>query len=125
MGATGIQSRSRLFAAVVLLLCSVSAQAQMPDKFTNLQVLPKDISKKDLMAIMRGFSFSLGVRCENCHVQKADKKIDFPLDDKEEKKTARLMLKMVDGVNRDYISKVGKPSPVKVYYVTCHHDLAR
>jgi hypothetical protein len=113
------------FAICAVVLLSASAIAQMPDKFTNLQVLPKDISKNDLMQIMRGFSFSLGVRCEHCHVQAADKKTDFPLDDKDEKKTARLMLRMVAGINGDYISKVAKPSPVKVECVTCHHGLAR
>jgi hypothetical protein len=127
MGKRRIQSCLRLSFSICafVLLCAASAMAQMPDKFTNLQVLPKDITKKELMSIMRGFSFSIGVRCEYCHVQKADKKIDFPLDDKEEKKTARLMLRMVEGVNRDYVSKIGKPSPVKVECVTCHHGLAR
>ena len=122
-----IHSCLRILFAIcaAVLLCAASAMAQMPDKFTNLQVLPKDISKKDLMSIMRGFSFSLGVRCEHCHVQTPDKKTDFPLDDKDEKKTARLMLRMVTGINGDYISKLSKPSPVKVECVTCHHGLAR
>lgn len=117
--------RSLFMVSALVLLFILTASAQMPDKFTNLQVLPKDIAKNDLMQIMRGFSFSLGVRCEHCHVQKADKKIDFPLDDKDEKKTARLMLRMVAGINGDYISKIGKPVPVQVQCVTCHHGLAR
>src|SRR3954451_8811991 len=120
MGDRRIHSSLRMSFAIcaVVLLCATSALAQMPDKFTNLQVLPKDISKKDLMAIMRSFSFSLGVRCEHCHVQTPYKKTDFPLDDKDEKKTARLMLRMVTSINGDYMSNVGKPSPVKVECVT-------
>jgi thioredoxin reductase len=42
---------------------------QIPDKFTNLKVLPKDISKQELQSTMRGFAFALGVRCEHCHVE--------------------------------------------------------
>ncbi len=39
-----------------------TAAAQIPDKFTNLKVLPKDISKGELVGIMRAFSGALGVR---------------------------------------------------------------
>ena len=110
--------------AAAVWLCVSAAQAQVPDKFTNLQFFPKDIAKKELVSTMRGFSFALGVRCEHCHVQKADKTMDFAADDKDEKKTARLMLRMVSAVNTDYISKINMPSPAKVECVTCHHGLA-
>jgi hypothetical protein len=53
------------------LLLVAAALAQVPDKFTNLQVFPKDISSKELISTMRGFCFSLGVRCEYCHAGKA------------------------------------------------------
>ncbi len=115
----------RLAVSSLLLLTATVGLAQMPDKFTNLQFFPKDITKKDLMSTMRNFSFSLGVRCEFCHVQGADKKIDFPSDAKDEKKTARTMLKMTDDINRSYITKLGKTSPVQVQCVTCHRALSR
>lgn len=67
----------RLLPAIIFLL-SVSACAQFPDKFTNLQVLPKDIGKDDLMQTMRNFSFATGLRCEGCHVQKPDKEDRLP-----------------------------------------------
>src|SRR4051794_40508802 len=85
-----------------VILMSLSTQSlfgQIPDKFTNLQVFSKETTKKELMKTMRGFSFSLGVRCEYCHVQKADSKFDFSADDKAEKKSARTMLKMVAEIN--------------------------
>ena len=107
------------------VLVGCSAFAQMPDRFTNLQVFPKDIPKKELTNIMRRFSFSLGVRCEFCHVQTADKKMNFPADDKKEKQTARLMLKMVSEINQNYINKIGKPAPVEVRCVTCHRGLSQ
>lgn len=117
------QLKITLFLAATLLAGS-AACAQMPDKFTNLKFFPKDITRQELMGTMRRFSFALGVRCEHCHVEKADHKLDFPADDKDEKKTARLMLQMVAAINKDYIGKIGKSSPARVECVTCHHGLA-
>jgi hypothetical protein len=74
---------------VGFFLCSVPVSAQFPEKFTNLKVLPKDISRQELQSTMRGFAFALNVRCEHCHVEKAGGKkfeMDFAADDKEEKK---------------------------------------
>jgi hypothetical protein len=110
---------------VAILLAVAPAAAQFPDKFSNLQVLPKDISKSDLQATMRGFAFALNVRCPFCHVQKADMKMDFPADDKDQKKTARVMLQMVATINRDYVSKISEPSPVQVECVSCHRGLTQ
>lgn len=109
------------------LLPVSAARAQFPDKFTNLQVLPKDISKQDLEATMRSFAFALGVRCAHCHVEKTtpEKGFDFPADDKDAKKTARVMLQMVVAVNHDYISKLPKSTPIQVQCVTCHHGLTQ
>ena len=115
-------------ALVGILLWSVPAAAQFPDKFTNLKVLPKDISRQELQSTMRGFAFALNVRCEHCHVEKAGGKkfeMDFAADDKEAKKTARVMLEMVAAINRDYISKVTKTPPIQVQCVTCHHGLTQ
>ncbi len=109
------------------LLAVGPVYAQIPDKFTNLKVLPKDISKQELQSTMRGFAFALGVRCEHCHVEKKapDNGLDFAADDKDEKKTARVMLQMVAAINRDYISKVPKTAPIQVQCVTCHHGLTQ
>lgn len=119
-------SRARTLPALVILLALVSAQGQqLPDKFTNLQFFPKDIPKTELMQNMRSFSFALGVRCPYCHVEKSAKELDldFPADDKQPKKTARVMLNLVAAVNRDYVGKIGKPEPIRVECVTCHHGL--
>jgi hypothetical protein len=109
------------------LFASGLVYAQIPDKFTNLKVLPKDISKQELQSTMRGFAFALSVRCEHCHVEKKapDKGLDFAADDKDAKKTARVMLQMVAAVNHDYISKVPKTAPIQVQCVTCHHGLTQ
>lgn len=52
---------------LLLLAIATAAFAQVPDQYTNLQVLPKNITCPELMKIMRGFSFSLGARCVACH----------------------------------------------------------
>lgn len=44
-----------------IMFCAVPAAAQFPEKFTNLQVLPKDISRKQLESTMRRFAFALNV----------------------------------------------------------------
>lgn len=117
----------RLLRAVMCtgLLWSMMAMAQAHEKVTNLQYFPKDITRKELIGIMRDFSFSLGVRCEYCHVEGPDKKMDFASDKKDEKQTARAMLKMVDGINKDYIAKLNMVSPVQVQCVTCHRGLSK
>jgi tetratricopeptide (TPR) repeat protein len=119
------RSEMRCIALAGLVLWGAAAQAQLPDKFTNLKVLPKDISKAELQSMMRGFAFALNVRCEHCHVEKPGGKkfeMDFAADDKEPKKTARLMIEMVTTINRDYINKVST-TPIPVQCVTCHHGL--
>lgn len=99
----------------------------MGEPAKNLQVLPKDIPRPQLIAIMRGFTSALGVRCEFCHVESSTPPapgalpFDFPKDDKENKKKARLMLKMVAAVNGDYLAKLEESeTPPKVECETCH-----
>ena len=123
-----------VLAFTAVFMGSSGARAQfIPDKFTNLKVLPTDISKQELTQTMRGFAFALDVRCEHCHVEKKapEQGFDFAADDKKEKKTARVMLQMVAAINHDYISKVPaitqepKEATVQVQCVTCHHGLAQ
>ncbi|MGZ4816765.1 MAG: c-type cytochrome [Terriglobales bacterium] len=81
----------------------------IPDKFTNLQVLPKDIPKDDLVQTMRTFSRSLGVRCDFCH-EFQDDNPDFASDKKDEKNAARNMMRMVYDINTNYMPKL-QPLP--------------
>jgi hypothetical protein len=57
--------------AAALAAGAAPLSAQVPERFENLKVLPRDISRDSLTQIMRNFSFSLGVRCQYCHVQRA------------------------------------------------------
>jgi len=118
-------------AFTIALFAGTPALGQVPDKFTNLKVLPKDISKRELESTMRGFAFALSVRCEHCHVEKKapEHGLDFAADDKDAKRTARVMLQMVAAINHDYISKVSRTPPsaaaIQVQCVTCHHGLTQ
>ncbi len=109
--------------ALALLLVPSASSAQVPEKFTNLKVLPRDIHRSDLIGIMRGFSFS--VRCEYCHAAQQDAKagLDYASDAKEPKRTARVMMQMVEVINRDHLSRLGKPAPVQVECTTCHRGI--
>jgi photosynthetic reaction center cytochrome c subunit len=99
------------------------AQWTPPDP-TNLKVLPKTISKRDLVLMMRGFTRGLGVRCPFCHVGKEGDDLstfDFASDEKPEKKTARVMITLLADVNEKLATVGDKPAgePRATCY-TCH-----
>jgi len=112
-------------ALALLCVCPLGAllsAQQIPDKFTNLQTLPKDISKPDLVAAMRGYVFSLGVRCDHCHAAgKTPGSMDFASDEKPAKQSARTMIRMTADINRTYVSTVSPKATVEC--VTCHRGL--
>ena len=84
----------------------------------NLQVFPKDIPRPQLIASMRFFSQSLGVRCTYCHAGE-EGKLDFASDAKKEKLIARKMLVMTHRINeQDFGLKV--LTNAKVTCFTCH-----
>ena len=124
--------------ALVLLLASIAlvsghdAFGQIPDKFSNLRVLPKKIPKDQLVQTMRGFSLSLGVRCEHCHAKQAGgperpgpPELDFASDDLKPKRTAREMMRMVDAINGRYLSRLDLEPKLSVQCVTCHRGVPR
>jgi hypothetical protein len=94
-------------------------------KPTNLQVLPKDISGPDLIALMRGYTKALGVECEFCHAAGAKpRQLNFASDAKPEKATARTMITMTQDINAKYLATVNDPdaTPAEktVTCGTCH-----
>jgi hypothetical protein len=66
----------------------------IPSTFLNLQVLPKDIPKRDLVGIMKQFSITFGVRCSYCHSVSDDlTEGRFDSDEKPTKQKARELMK--------------------------------
>lgn len=111
------------------LLGSVSASAQNDifDNPENLEVLPKGISPAELGATMRGFALGLGLRCSSCHQGEEGQPLqeyDFSNDDKPLKQTARVMLKMVNNINQQYLSELGDER-LKVQCITCHRGVRK
>src|SRR5215468_5008897 len=94
---------------------------------TNLQVLPKDWTRQQVVQVMQQFNMALGVMCNHCHVEMAGAQpnangqipIDAAPDDKQTKKTARVMMKMVGDINNTLKSQLGKADVVQVQCVTC------
>jgi tetratricopeptide (TPR) repeat protein len=118
-----------VFIAAVSVLGLGSSSAQIPDEYKNLKVLPKDISNRDLVPIMRSMSQALGVRCTECHISTKPgssrlEDLDFASDEKDDKETARQMMRMVGSVN-EQIGKMGLKEPVQVRCVTCHHGVKK
>ena len=104
-------------------------------RFTNLQVLPKDISKDALDTVMHHFTAALGVKCNYCHVFNQDtRKMEFAKDDKPEKLIARKMMLMTIDINKNHFQqieesmdsgKVEEPTDTSAVsymlrYVTCY-----
>lgn len=113
----------------LMLAVTDGTQAQIPDTFTNLQVLPEDITRDSLIAVMRSFSFATGLRCEGCHVQTDSStfSFDFALDDRENKNIARHMLRMVNRLNDDLLAALPERDGPRVLVEckTCHRGLNR
>ncbi len=72
----GFRIAAAIKMALALILTAIgataqtSAPAQTQPQFRNLQFFPKTISRDELLGVMRGFSFSLNVRCQYCHAGK-------------------------------------------------------
>jgi hypothetical protein len=117
---------------VLLLVLVMPGRAALgqwpPDSIVNLQVLPKDTPLPELVTTMRGFAGALGVRCIHCHVGDNPNDLastDFASDERIQKRKAREMIRMVQTINRDLLSRVPERAspPVEVTCTTCHHGV--
>jgi tetratricopeptide (TPR) repeat protein len=112
--------------ALVVLMMAGPGAAQIPDEFTNLKVLPKDIGKRELMNIMRNFAGALGQRCNYCHVAENPTDLatyDFASDDKEAKRAAHIMMKMTGEINNTHLPELKEENVTRVRCITCHRGV--
>lgn len=86
---------------------------------TNLKILPKDIARPALTAMMRGFAASLGVECKHCHVDDMAMRAS---DENPKKDIARKMIQMTMDLNTQLnaIGTPAAPDAPKVTCFTCH-----
>jgi Photosynthetic reaction centre cytochrome C subunit len=89
---------------------------------TNLKVLPKDTTGDQVIEIMHGYTGALGVECEFCHARNPEtKRNNFPSDANPVKDRARVMIKMTQTINAEYLSQLNNPKPENpVTCGTCH-----
>ena len=114
------------FVCMAMFAGSANAQpaagggGQAPPAPRNLQILkPQEVG-----TAMRAFTGALGVQCVYCHVTEPTR--DFASDEKQTKKTARVMLQMVGHVNEMLATGVGTPAAdvTTVECSTCHRGKA-
>jgi hypothetical protein len=93
---------------------------------TNLKVLSKNLTGDQVHDIMEGWESQLGVHCRTCHAENPKDigpngrpRLNYADDSKPEKNTARLMFKMTEDINVNYVSKV-ENSGEPVTCGTCH-----
>jgi hypothetical protein len=93
---------------------------------TNLKVLPRNLTGAQVHEIMEKWEGELGTGCKTCHT--ADPKtlgpdgkprLNYADDSKEEKRTARVMYKMTEEINVNYVAKIDS-SGDPVTCGTCH-----
>ena len=120
--------RGLVIAVGLLAISAVPSVAQNsfpPASFKNLQVLPKESPARVVVGTMKGFANNLGVRCQFCHVGKEGlplEEFDFVSDDIAQKKTARIMMRLTDDINRQLDAAVPRAAGVeaRVTCITCH-----
>ena len=121
-------SSRAVFLSACLLMANLSEAGQIPDKFTNLKVLPADASRAEVVRVMRGFASALGVRCNHCHVGENPANLDnydFAADTKAPKRAARAMMQMTHEINERLIPAAGLDRPIQVQCITCHRGVSK
>jgi hypothetical protein len=115
-------------AAAVCGLCISLARGQArpepkppmaEDVFKNVQVL-KGISVNEFMGTMGFFSASLGLNCTDCHISESSGDWGKYADDTALKRTSRMMIAMVNALNK---SSFGGRRAVSCY--SCHRGTVR
>lgn len=103
--------------------------------FTNLQVLPKDLSVEQLLAEMQSFEVGLGKDCDYCHVVVGTvlaggpgtlpPGFDFASDDKPAKRITRQMIVMARAIDAMTSAAVGKPAgeTERMRCFNCHRGI--
>lgn len=111
----------------IIVIMALPGDAQLPEKFENLQILPSDISENDLMDVMNGFTRALGFKCNRCHVRSVARVYDYASDSLELKSNARYMMKMTKTINETHVANMDNSGEqkVEVRCYTCHRGKSK
>jgi len=126
-----INNKFKIMSALIFagIISAALIKPGSTNDYTNLQVLPKDITPKDLQRIMVDeFQDGLGVGCNFCHAQeKGSLHLDYASDAKPEKEIARAMMRMTMDINKRYFADeqpaIGD-SLMTISCSNCHHGTA-
>jgi len=102
------------------------AQPAPPPAMTNLQIIPKDTPRPQVLATMQAFTQALGVQCNYCHVQEGrGGRNDMASDEKPTKKAARGMMVLAREINTKLPEAIGKSADAttRVGCATCHRGV--
>jgi hypothetical protein len=91
---------------------SSSPVPQKQSSFENIKVM-NDLSEADVMKAMRQWQDDSGTNCSFCHAG-----ADFPSEDNPKKQTARVMYKMLNMINKDFLDG-------KATCATCHNGATK
>src|SRR6185295_12940374 len=92
----------------------------------NLQVMPKDTPRPQVLATMQNIAAALGVQCNYCHVMEGrGGRNDMASDEKPAKKAARGMMLLAREINTKLPEAVGKAADAttRVGCATCHRGV--
>jgi hypothetical protein len=127
----GINRKALIIIAlsVGMITAETTAHFQRENKgvtYSNLRVLPRNISHDELIAVMRSFNAALNVKCGFCHVEIPGQKTpegyqahNFASDDKEHKRIARRMMRMTEDIN-EKLADIGDKEFENIQCATCH-----
>lgn len=112
-----------------LISVSLAFTERADPGYKNLQILPKDITEKQMDSVMHHYNEALSVKCSFCHVRnETTNKMDFASDDKPHKNKAREMMKLTNKINDDYFDVTGGQRTITTQLMvtcyTCHHGAA-
>jgi hypothetical protein len=123
-----MMKKSLLVVVLLTAFVAMSFSYTNAPRYKNLKVLPKNIAKEDLDAVMKHFTVALGVKCNFCHVRNEDNtEFDFASDNNNHKKIARDMMKMTKRINRKYFNERDEKNlniDLEVTCYTCHSGKA-
>ncbi|MCC7429279.1 c-type cytochrome [bacterium] len=94
-----------------ILFLAILTTSLFAEEPKNIKLL-KGMSYDEIKLFMKQVSTGLGVKCQECHNTK-----NFSSDEKEDKKIALEMMKMVQGLNANVFNYKDAP---KITCYTCH-----
>lgn len=116
------------FTGIVTISCAVtqmkSSGAANP-QYTNLKILPKDITHEQMDSVMHHYTASLNVKCNFCHSYNQEaKEMNWASDANKHKLITRQMMTMTNKLNKENFDHTGSltlSSQLAVTCYTCHH----